>query len=59
MAKEENPTSAIIGLKGVPIIQTLNMVSQKVIQVDKPTGYYKNKNKNKDIYLLSLFLLDN
>ena len=30
-----------------PIIQTLNVIPQKVIQVDKPAGYYKNKEKTK------------
>ena len=26
----------------IPIIQTLNIILQKVIQVNKPTEYYKN-----------------
>ena len=28
-------------------IQTLNVVPQKVIQVDKPTGYYRDREKMK------------
>ena len=30
-----------------PIVQTFNMVPQKVIQVDKPTGYYGDREKTK------------
>ena len=30
-----------------PTIQTLNMVPQKVIQVNKPTGYYRDREKIK------------
>ena len=30
---------------GVPTIQTLNVVPQKVIQIDKPTGYYGDKER--------------
>ena len=46
MAEEETPT--ITKNNGeAPTIQTLNMVLQKVIQVDKPTGYYRNKEKTK------------
>ena len=46
MADEENQdTAEIIG--GVPTIQTLNVISQKVIQVDKPIGYYGDQEKTK------------
>ena len=30
-----------------PIIQTFNVVPQKVISVDKPTGYYGDREKTK------------
>ena len=30
-----------------PVVQTLNVIPQKVIQVDKPAGYYGNKEKTK------------
>ena len=43
---EENPVTIIID-KGVLTIQTLNIISQKVIQVNKPTGYYEDKKKTK------------
>ena len=43
--EEENPV--IIIIKGAPTIQTLNMVPQKVIQVDKPMGYYGDREKTK------------
>ena len=33
--------------KDTPIIQIFNMVPQKVIQVNKPTGYYRNREKTK------------
>ena len=46
MAEEENPTP-VAGNEGVPTIQTLNVVSQKVIQVDKLTGYYGDREKIK------------
>ena len=46
MAKKKNSIIAIVN-EGVPTIQTLNVVSQKVIQVNKPTGYYKNRKKIK------------
>ena len=40
----------------IPIIQTLNVVSQKVIQVNKPTGYYGDKEKTKIfIYQVHLY----
>ena len=29
------------------VIQTFNIVLQKVIQVDKPAGYYNNREKTK------------
>ena len=31
----------------VPTIQTLNVVPQKVIQVNKPIGYYGDREKTK------------
>ena len=31
----------------VPTIQTFNVVPQKVIQVDKPVGYYGDREKTK------------
>ena len=46
MADEENLESTEMVI-GVPTIQTLNVVSQKVIQVDKPTGYYGDREKTK------------
>ena len=45
MANKENPGFVIV--EGVHIIQTLNVVQQKVIQVDKPTGYYGDREKIK------------
>ena len=54
MADEENQDFTKV-IEGVPTIQTLNVVSQKVIQVDKPMGYYGNKEKiktfNYQVYL--------
>ena len=47
MAEEENPVPVIADNKGVPTIQILNVVPQKVIQVDKPTGYYWDRKKIK------------
>ena len=47
MAEKKNPAVIGIGNEGVPTIQTLNIVLKKVIQIDKPTGYYKNKEKIK------------
>ena len=47
MAEEENPTPIIIDSNGILIIQTLNVVSQKIIQVDKPTEHYRNREKIK------------
>ena len=55
MIEEENSVPAIVGGKGVPTIQTLNVVPQKVIQVDKPTGYYKNREKIK-IFIYQIYL---
>ena len=47
MAKEaEDPVPTILN-SGVPTIQTLNVVPQKVIQVDKPAGYYGDREKTK------------
>ena len=45
MAEGEKPTSATEGKEIVSITQTLNVISQKVIQVNKPIGYYRNKEK--------------
>ena len=60
MADKENPESTIIGLEKVPTIQTLNVVSQKVIQIDKPTGYYRDKDKTKTfIYQVRLYWIIN
>ena len=47
MVKKETPIPTIIDGNGVLTIQTLNMVPQKVIKVDKPTGYYRNREKTK------------
>ena len=38
--------------KVIPITQTLNVVLQKIIQVNKPTGYYKNKEKTKIVFFI-------
>ena len=43
--KKSAPITA--GNNIVPTIQTLNMVSQKIIQVNKPTGYYGDREKTK------------
>ena len=43
--KKENPVPIIV--EGNHSIQTLNIVLQKVIQVDKPTGYYGDREKTK------------
>ena len=40
----EDPIFIIIN-SGALIIQILNVVPQKVIQVNKPTGYYRNREK--------------
>ena len=56
MAKKRTPIFTVTDSNGVSIIQTLNVVSQKVIQVDKPTGYYKNREKIKIfIYQVCLY----
>ena len=39
----------------VPTIQTLNVVPQKVIQVDKPAGYYEDQKKMK-IFVYQVYL---
>ena len=45
MADEEDvPTTAT---EEVSTIQTLNVLLQKVIQVDKPMGYYGDREKTK------------
>ena len=54
MAKrEDNPVLTIVD-KEVPAIQTLNVISQKVIQVDKPTGYYRDREKIK-IFIYQIY----
>ena len=40
-------TLAIKNNKVTPVTQTLNVVPQKVIQVNKPTEYYRDKEKTK------------
>ena len=47
MVKEERPTLIKKIDKVTPITQILDVVSQKVIQVNKPAGYYKNREKIK------------
>ena len=47
MAEEEEHLGTIVVEKGAPTIQILNMVPQKIIQVNKPAGYYKNREKTK------------
>ena len=47
MAEGERPGSKIRDNKTNPIIQTLNIILQKVIQVNKPTEYYENREKIK------------
>ena len=47
MAKEGEDPNFIVIKVGAPTIQILNIVSQKVIQIDKPMGYYGNKEKTK------------
>ena len=51
MADKEKPISIIKGKKGkgnkTSTIQTLNMISQKVIQVNKPSRYYGDRKKIK------------
>ena len=47
MAEGGSATSTLINSDLVPNIQILNVVPQKVIQVDKPIGYYGNKEKTK------------
>ena len=46
MAKREKLGLVIKG-EPAPVTQTLNVVPQKVIQVDKPTGYYGDREKTK------------
>ena len=46
--------------EATPVIQTLNVISQKVIQVNKPTGYYEDKEKIKMfIYQVYLYWMVN
>ena len=54
MANKENPDINKIK-EGTPTIQTLNIVPQKVIQVDKPIGYYGNREKTK-IFIYQVYL---
>ena len=46
MADKEIARSALV-VGGAPTIQTLNVVPQKVIQVNKPAGYYEDREKTK------------
>ena len=60
MANKGNPAPAIEAEEGVPIIQILNVVPQKVIQIDKPTGYYGDREKTKMfIYQVYLYWIVN
>ena len=56
MANKEGPSSTVKdGGEVTPVIQTLNVVSQKVIQVDT-SRYYGDKKKIKiSIYQLRLY----
>ena len=55
MAEKESPVPAVAN-GGIPNIQTLNVVPQKVIQVNKPTGYYRDREKIKIfIYQICLY----
>ena len=60
MAEGGRPTSATGDKKVVPITQTFNVVPQKVIQVNKPAGYYENREKIKIfIYQIQLYWIIN
>ena len=45
----QNRAASVVGDKDSesPVTLIINMVSQKVIQVNKPSAYYKNKEKIK------------
>ena len=47
MAKGGRPGFKTEGDEANPVIQTLNIILQKVIQVNKPTRYYGDKEKTK------------
>ena len=47
MADKEINIVAAMADAGTPTIQTLNVVPQKVIQVNKPVGYYEDREKTK------------
>ena len=56
MAKGGRPTSVIKANKVNLRIQTLNVIIQKVIQVNKPVGYYGDREKTKMfIYQVHLY----
>ena len=57
MAEEENLTPVIVK-EGVFNIQILNVVPQKVVQVDKPTGVLREQREDIDLYLLNISVLD-
>ena len=60
MANKKENHIPIKNNKGVSTIQILNVISQKVIQVDKPTGYYGDREKTKTfIYQVYLYWLVN
>ena len=44
---EGRPESVIKTKKLALIIKILNVVLQKIIQIDKPAGYYKDREKTK------------
>ena len=44
---EGRPGSVIVPKKITSVVQTLNIILQKVIQVDKPTRYYGDREKIK------------
>ena len=57
--KAENLVPIIINNR-VPTIQTLNVIPQKVIQINKPTGYYGDREKTKMfIYQVYLYWMVN
>ena len=45
IANQENPT--FTQKKATPVVQILNIILWKVIQIDKPTGYYGDREKTK------------
>ena len=47
MAEGGRPTLVTENNKINPVTQTLNVISQKVIQVNKPAEYYRDKKRTK------------